>query len=213
VDDEPTTWQPTAAGTQADAVAIVLAAGRAMRFGSAKQLVTLDGLPLVAHAVRAARAAGVGDVLVVVGHEAEAVADAARRGGPIDEVHNPAYAGGQSTSLRAGLEAATGSGADVAVVLLADQPALEPAAIRAVVDAVTGRAEGARARYDDGPGHPIAFARRVWPRVSSVTGDRGARDLLADLAIVEVAVAGPVPPDIDVPGDLPDGGGSSPGRG
>jgi hypothetical protein len=46
-----------------------------------------------------------------------------------------------------------------------------------------------------------------------VTGDRGARDLLADLAIVEVAVAGPVPPDIDVPGDLPDGGGSWPGRG
>jgi molybdenum cofactor cytidylyltransferase len=184
-------------------VAIVLAAGSAVRFGSPKQLALLGGIPLVAHTVRAAHAAGVTDVLVVVGQEAAAVAEAARQGGPIVAVHNPDHAAGQSTSLRAGIEAATDLEGEVAVMLLADQPSVAPEAIRAVVGAVTGPAEGARARYDDGAGHPVAFARRVWPRVAAVTGDRGARDLLEELAIVDVAIAGPVPPDVDVPSDLP----------
>jgi molybdenum cofactor cytidylyltransferase len=186
-------------------VAVVLAAGRGTRFGATKQLAVVDGLPLVAHAVRAAHAAGIGRVLVVVGHDAEAVIAGARRGGEVVEVLNPDHDGGQSTSLRAGLEATSAEGASVVVVLLADQPGVEPAAIRAVAGAVEGEVEAARARYEDGPGHPVALARSVWRRAAAVTGDRGARDLLADLALVEVEVPGRVPVDVDAPGDLPEG--------
>jgi molybdenum cofactor cytidylyltransferase len=187
-------------------VAVVLAAGRGSRFGATKQLAEVDGLPLVAHAVRAAHAAGVARVLLVVGHAAEAVVAGARGGGEVVEVANPDHAAGQSTSLRAGLEAAEGEGAQVAVVLLADQPGVEPAVIRAVAAAVGGSVEAARARYEDGPGHPVALARSVWPRAAAVTGDRGARDLLADLVLVEVEVPGSVPVDVDAPSDLPGGG-------
>jgi molybdenum cofactor cytidylyltransferase len=182
---------------------VVLAAGRATRFGSVKQLAVVDGLPLVAHAVRAAHDAGLPDVLVVVGHEASSVAAAARLGGAIVEVVNPDHPEGQSTSLRAGLEAATAADAEVAVVLLADQPGIDPAVIRRVADAVGGSTEAARARYDDGWGHPVALARRTWARLAGVTGDRGARGLLATLDLVEVAVDGPTPADVDAPGDLP----------
>jgi molybdenum cofactor cytidylyltransferase len=181
----------------------VLAAGSSTRFGSPKQLAVVDGLPLVAHAVRAAHGAAVADVLVVVGHEAEAVADAAGLGGPVTVVHNLDHAEGQSTSLRAGLHAAGRSGAGVAVVLLADQPGVTADTIRAVTGAVAGDVEAARARHEDGASHPVAFARRVWDRAAAVTGDRGARDLLAQLSVVEVAVPGPAPADVDVPGDLP----------
>jgi molybdenum cofactor cytidylyltransferase len=183
---------------------VVLAAGRATRFGAPKQLVEVDGLPLVAHAVRTAVAAGLAPVLVVVGHEGKAVAVAAGRGGTVQAVHNPDHAAGQSTSLRAGLEVAAGTEADVAVVLLADQPGIDPALVRAVVAAVGGGAEAARARYDDGPGHPVALARSVWPRAAAVSGDRGARGLLRELEVAEVVVAGAAPRDVDHPADLAD---------
>jgi molybdenum cofactor cytidylyltransferase len=182
---------------------VVLAAGRATRFGAPKQLVEVDGLPLVAHAVRTAGAAGLAPVLVVVGHEGDAVAAAALRGGEVQVVENPDHAAGQSTSLRVGLEAAAGTDAEVAVVLLADQPGIDPTLVRAVVAAVGG-AEAARARYDDGPGHPVALARSVWPRAAAVSGDRGARDLLRELEVVEVVVAGAAPRDVDHPADLTD---------
>jgi molybdenum cofactor cytidylyltransferase len=194
---------------------VVLAAGQGRRFGATKQVAEVDGLPLVAHAVRVAHAAGIGRVLVVVGHDAEAVAAAARRGGPVEVVVNPDHADGQSTSLRVGIAAAGDAGNDdVAVVLLADQPGVEPRVVRDVVHAIEGDVEAARARYDDGAGHPVAFARRVWPQVAAVTGDRGARDLLADLTVAEVAVSGTAPRDVDRPDELPgtvgpppDGGG------
>jgi molybdenum cofactor cytidylyltransferase len=185
---------------------VVLAAGRGTRFGATKQLATVEGLPLVAHAVRAAHAAGIGRVLVVVGHDAATVVGGARRGGEVVEVVNPDHAAGQSTSLRAGLAAASAEGAAVAVVLLADQPGVDPSVIRAVAGAVEGEVEAARARYEDGPGHPVALARSVWGRAAAVTGDRGARDLLAELDLVEVEVEGRVPMDVDAPEDLPDGG-------
>jgi molybdenum cofactor cytidylyltransferase len=180
-------------------VAVVLAAGRATRFGTTKQTADLDGRPLIGHVVAAAHAAGVAEVLVVVGHDATAVAAAAATGGPITVVTNPDYADGQATSLAAGLVAATGTGAEVAVVLLADEPDVTAAAIGAVAAAVTGPVGAARARYDDAAGHPVAFARSVWPGLVELRGDRGARDVLADLGVVEVAVAGPRPRDLDTP--------------
>lgn len=182
---------------------MVLAAGAARRYGTTKQLVEVDGRPLVAHAVATAHAAGVDEVVVVVGHDAAAVRRAATAGGPAEIVANPAYAHGQATSLAAGIDAADRLGVDVAVILLADQPGVEAAAVQAVVAAVRGGARAARARYDDGPGHPVAFARDVWPQLTAITGDRGARDLLVELDTTEIRWPGPAPADVDVPDDLP----------
>jgi molybdenum cofactor cytidylyltransferase len=181
-------------------VAIVLAAGAGRRFGATKQLVELDGKPLVAHAVDVARRAGIADVLVVVGHDADdvrgAVGDRAR------VVDNPDHARGQSTSLVKGLEAAGRTDAEVAVILLADQPRVDPALVRATAMLAAG-GEAVRARYLDGPGHPVALARAVWGRVSErVTGDAGARQMLDELSVVELEVDGPAPVDVDDPGDL-----------
>jgi molybdenum cofactor cytidylyltransferase len=154
--------------------------------------------------VAAAVAAGVDAVHVVVGHDGEVVAAAANEAGEVAVVHNPAYASGQASSLHAGLVSAEAAGADVAVVLLADEPDVTPEAIAAVADATgAGQAAAARARYDDAAGHPVAFARSVFGRLhDEVAGDRGARDVLADLDVVEVPVAGRRPRDLDRPEDL-----------
>lgn len=183
-------------------VAVVLAAGSASRFGATKQLAQLGGKPLVAHAVDTARRAGVGEIVVVVGHDHRAVAHAAADAGPVTVAVNPDHASGQASSLRTGVDHAIRGSAEVAVVLLADQPGIQAETVRAVVDAVTEGAEAARAAYDDGPSHPAAFARRVWPRLLEVTGDEGARQLLHELDVVEVPVPGVGPRDIDTPRDL-----------
>jgi molybdenum cofactor cytidylyltransferase len=186
-------------------VAVVLAAGTGSRFGSTKPLAEIDGRPLIDHVVTAAIAAQVDAVHVVVGHDADAVAAAARAAGAAEVVVNARFAAGQSTSLAAGLAGAQAAGADAAVVLLADEPDVSAHAIAAVAAAVTGDddVEAARARYDDAPGHPVAFSRAVLGRLRrEVTGDRGARDVLAHLEVREVRIAGPRPRDLDRPEDL-----------
>lgn len=183
------------------AAAVVLAAGAGRRFGGAKAAAELGGRPLVAHAVEAARASGIGRVVVVVGAQADVVAAAVPSGADVEVVRNDRWEQGQSTSLAAGL-AALGDGVDVAVVLLADQPGIEPAAITGVVARVRGGAEAARVRHDDGPSHPVALARRVWPRLAAVSGDVGARAVFGALDLAEVRVAGPVARDVDTRGDL-----------
>lgn len=191
--------------------AVVLAAGLSQRFGSDKTLAVVDGSPMATLVVSAAVEAGADHVIVVVNNAAATVADVVRDVAPHKVIIavNPASRKGQSTSLAVGLTTATGLPADVAVVLLADQPDVTPSAIAAVADAVNRKGDGApvvaRARHHDGASHPVAFHRRVWSRVAAqVSGDEGARRLLATLGVVDVHVAGPRPIDIDRPEDLGD---------
>lgn len=184
----------------AQVAGVVLAAGRGRRFGGTKQLAELDGRPLVRHAVDTALAAGLDPVLVVVGHDADRVG--AVLPADVVVVRNPDHAEGQASSLRAGVRAAADHEVDALVVLLADEPGVTVASVRAVVEAGARGAAVARAAYDDGPGHPVLFAREVWPRLTAVVGDAGARQLLDDLPVQPVPVPGPRPTDVDRPQDL-----------
>ncbi len=187
----------------ADAVAIVLAAGSGRRFGGLKQLAMLDGRPLVVRAVEVARAAGIERVVVVAGPRAHDVATALHDH-HVELVVNPEHASGQASSLAAGLRAAGEVGGEsVAVVLLADQPGIDPQVVVRVVQAARERDQVARARYLDVPGHPVALPRHLWGWIADrVTGDAGVRQLLGQLDVADVTVDGPVPPDVDRPEDL-----------
>ena len=184
------------------AAGLVLAAGTGSRFGATKQLVEVDGRPLVAHVGATAREAGLAPVVVVVGHDAAAVAAAVDGDEDVEVVVNPAHGRGQATSLRAGVRALQPGDADAAVVLLADEPGVAPEAVRAVVAALEDGAAVARAVYEDRPGHPVGFARRVWADLLGTRGDTGARQLLDALDVTPVGVDGPAPVDIDTPADL-----------
>ncbi len=202
---EPTSGDPDVG---VEVVAIVLAAGRGRRFGpGTKQLVEVDGRALVGHAVATALAAGVSRVVVVVGHDADAVAAAAEDaadGAELEVVVNDDHAAGQGTSVAAGASAVLSRHPlpDAVVILLADQPGVLPETVRAVGAAVTTGASAARASYADRPNHPVAFAPRILPRLTELTGDAGARQLLDDLDVVPVLVAGLAPRDVDTPEDL-----------
>jgi molybdenum cofactor cytidylyltransferase len=182
---------------------IVLAAGASTRMGRQKLTLPLaDGRPLVRAAVEQVLAADLDDVVVVLGREAEAVASALR-GLPIRTVVNPRYAEGQSTSLRAGLDALA-QDTEAAVVALGDQPLPDPRLLRQLVEAF--RASGrpiVAPLYRDGRGNPVLFASSVFDELRRVEGDRGGRPVVARDAerVAEVPVDAPMPADIDTPDD------------
>jgi CTP:molybdopterin cytidylyltransferase MocA len=82
---------------------VVLAAGTGSRFGATKQLVEVEGKPLVRHPIDALREAGVDELFVVVGHDQDAVRTAVPA--DVKVVSNPDYRDGQATSLAAALHA------------------------------------------------------------------------------------------------------------
>ena len=183
---------------------VVLAAGEGRRFGGTKQLAEVEGKALVLHAVDALLAAGVGECLVITGHDADAVEAVLPQ--DVRVVRNPRYRDGQATSVAAALhEVAADS--EAAVILLADQPGVTSDDVRALIDGfLRTRAAIVRLRYADGPG-PALLSREIYAEAGHLHGDVGARVLIASHPewVHEVAVDRPAPPDIDVPGDLAQG--------
>jgi molybdenum cofactor cytidylyltransferase len=182
---------------------IVLAAGASTRMGRQKLLLPLaDGRPLVRVAVEQVLAAGLDDVLVVLGADAPAVA-AAVEGLPVRIVVNPDYAEGQATSLRAGV-AALRPGTQAAVLALGDQPLPDPGVIGRLVATFreTGRPIVVPV-YREGRGNPVLFAASVFGELAAVTGDRGGREVVArdPGRVAAVAIDAPMPADVDTPED------------
>ncbi|MBN1530858.1 MAG: nucleotidyltransferase family protein [Thermoleophilaceae bacterium] len=162
---------------------IVLAAGAASRFGSAKQLAELDGVPLLEHAVRTmARAADVGRAVVVLGAEADEVIRRVDLHG-LEPIVCSRWQEGQSASLACGLAAL--ADCEAVVVTLGDQPRLALPAIARLV-AARGRCPAVRATYGGLPGHPVLLERELFGPLRDVTGDHGARNLLQSVGTTEV---------------------------
>lgn len=182
--------------------AVILAAGAATRFGAAKVFAPLGGRPLVDRVIDAAMAAGLGEIVVVLGpaSPAEASADLGRA----RVVRNPKPEDGLSSSVLVGL-AALDARIDAAVVLLGDQPLVRPDVIRALLsaDVPSGRSIVVP-RYSDGGGqNPTLVLRVAWPLAGGLTGDRGFGPLIAahPELVVEVPADGSNP-DVDTPADL-----------
>jgi CTP:molybdopterin cytidylyltransferase MocA len=121
--------------------AVLLAAGEARRMGGRpKPLLRLAGVPLIRRNLFALAGAGVDEVVVVLGHRADEI-EPVVRDFPITLVHNPDYAQGQASSVRAGL-AALSSGLDAIVVALSDMPLITAEDFSALLGAYKRRTHG-----------------------------------------------------------------------
>lgn len=183
--------------------AIVLAAGAGSRFGGTKQVARVRGKPLAQHAIDAATDAGVDEVVVVLGHDAERVLAALDLPASARVVVNSEHASGMASSLAAGL-GATDASSDAAVVLLADTPGIRSDHVRSLATAfLDAGARILRIRFRDGPG-PALIARSEWDRATALTGDVGARALFdatpGDVRWIAFDEDSPV--DVDTPEDL-----------
>jgi molybdenum cofactor cytidylyltransferase len=162
-----------------DFAAIVLAAGRGTRMpGENKLLAEIGGKPILRHSVEAALASRAKAVVVVTGHESER-AIAALEGLAVTIVHNPRYAEGLSTSLKAGI-AAVPPEAGAAAVLLGDMPGISPALIDKLAAALKPDAgvHIAVPTRNGKRGNPVVWSRRLFGELSRLEGDTGARHLI-----------------------------------
>jgi molybdenum cofactor cytidylyltransferase len=177
---------------------VILAAGSSSRLGRPKQLLELEGEPILRIVVRNALASRLDDVILVLGSNAEAIETAVGDFGQ-RVVYNPAFQGGQSTSLRAGMTVVSAN-ADGVIFLLADQPEVGQDVIDCLINAFErSSAPIVQPVYGTTPGNPVLFGRVLFPELLCVSGDQGARALIKErLRQVERVVVGGGPP----PGDI-----------
>ncbi len=195
----------------APAAVVVLVAGESRRMGRPKQLEVVDGEAMVVRAVRVALQSGAQQVLVVTGAYAEQVSAALaplceQTPSRVQFAHNAAWRTGQASSVRVAVEKLP-TCADVALFMPVDQPYLEPALLRGLLQLWRNGARLAAPLVDGQVrGAPALFERSLWSQLLVLEGDAGARSLLQQYR-TEVATISTIPyivRDIDSPADLAD---------
>jgi CTP:molybdopterin cytidylyltransferase MocA len=190
-----------------DTAAIILAAGASRRLGSAKQLVDLDGRPLLQHVVDMVAEWPVGGTVVVLGSGADEVLDAVDFGDATVAI-NDDWDEGMASSLRVGLDLLSRDAHwEQAFVVLGDQPGIPAEVPARLIDAAEESNRPTLVpvyRYERG--HPVLFQRSLWPRLLSLSGDVGASDLLKSHPewVEELRFGEVAPRDVDTAADLAD---------
>ena len=188
--------------------AIILAAGRSTRMGGPNKLLAeLNGKTLVRIVAEQVAASKASSVTVVTGHQAAEV-ETALAGLSVTFVHNPDFAEGLASSVKAGI-AALPADADGAVICLGDMPLIDTRLIDRLIEAFAPDqghliavpvSEGRR-------GNPVLWSRRFFAELMTLDGDIGARHLIMKHAevVAEVPVDGHGAfLDIDTPQALAD---------
>lgn len=183
----------------------ILAAGASTRMGTPKQLLELEGQPLIVRAVAAALASSAWPVVVVVGAEAEKIRGVLARY-PVILTENPAWSEGMASSIRAAVTTLQqfSRRLDAALIALCDQPAFSADTIGQLVEAqrTSGRSIVA-ARYSGRQGAPALFLREHFSTLTALTGEEGARALLNGPTSQVAAVDLPeLALDLDTPADV-----------
>jgi molybdenum cofactor cytidylyltransferase len=153
---------------------IILAAGSGSRMGKTKQLLTFDGTTLLGRVMKTAGESNLDEIIVVLGHDAGNIMKTINFSG-IKTIINIDYAKGQSTSLIKGLKAVSPSSAG-AMFLLSDQPLITAAIINHMITAFQATDAPIIIPFCKGRrGNPVIISRALFPKLSSLSSDTGAR--------------------------------------
>jgi molybdenum cofactor cytidylyltransferase len=186
--------------------AVVLAAGKSSRMGRTKALLPLGGETFVSRLVRTFRSAGVEDVVVVVGHDAELVSDALSGMDLAPRVIlNTDYESGQLSSILAGLRAVDRPGVAAMLMTLVDVPLVSAETVRAVLMRYRSTsAPVVRPVNGDRHGHPVLIDRRLFGQFRGADSASGVKPIVrahaSAVGDVEVFDEGAFT-DIDTPED------------
>lgn len=187
---------------------IILTAGASRRLGRPKQVLPYGTGVLLDAVLATARDCGFAQTVLALGGAAAEVQQTVGTTG-CDVVVNPDFGEGCSSSIATAL-AVLHPEIEAVVLMLGDQPGVRAGSVHALLRALAvrqpGRAGGtgiAVCRYEDGIGHPMAFTQGLLPQLAGLHGDKGVWKLVKQRAadVVEVAIPGPVPLDVDTEDD------------
>ena len=182
--------------------AIVLAAGRSTRMGRCKPLLPFNDWTVIEQIVSVLVESPVAEVLVITGHDHEAV-EQRLAGWPVRAVFNPRYGTGEMlSSIQAGLQAAA---ADAALIALGDQPALERSVVVQIVSAYEqGLGSIIFPSYQMRRGHPLLVGQQHWADILALGEQQTLREFFKGVARGLYHVEAPtasVLQDMDTPAD------------
>jgi len=147
--------------------------------GTAKQLLQIDGRPLVQHVLDNVQRSGVGEIILVLGHSAAAIQRELKLEGA-KVVLNENFLQGMGTSLKSGL-ARVDSQVQAALIILADQPFVRPETLDQLIAAhERTRAQIVIPTYRGFRGNPVLLDRSVFPEVMGLSGDIGCRAIFGE---------------------------------
>ena len=202
---------------RADGIAIggvLLAAGMSRRMGDEnKLLVEIDGVPMVRRAAEAMIAGGIRQLVVVTGHQADAVAAALADMDVPDLdlrfVHNPDFAAGQAGSVATGI-AALPAGLSGALIGLGDMPFIAPALVSEMIHDHSGLGDHERRIsfpvFAGRRGNPVLWGCEFFDALARLSGDVGGRHILSEnpAAVNSISwIDDSIHRDIDTDADLP----------
>lgn len=164
----------------------ILAAGRGSRFGDnePKPLALFRGQPLLSYALTAAQNSQLTPIYLVVGYQAQAVAQAVSP--TVKIIPNPNWEAGIASSLQAVIQTLESTAIQAVCMGLADQPFITSRAYQRLAQAYTEGATFAVATYGGKRRNPVLIARPLWQAVQQLKGDVGAKQLMATYPVVEV---------------------------
>lgn len=187
------------------AVAVVTAAGSAVRFGGKKLLAPINGEPLLDHTIRSLLEGGVSEVIVVVGTDVrrEIARDVNAMSDPrVRPVENPDPSRGMFSSIQIGVATANG---DALVVLPGDMPYVRPETVRAVIAKFRERSAIVSPRYKGKRGHPVVMPLSLRDEIAATPPTANLHDVIkrhpgepVDLEVTDPGVVR----DVDTPADL-----------
>ncbi|MGV1771591.1 nucleotidyltransferase family protein [Agrobacterium vitis] len=191
---------------------VILAAGQARRMGGSahKLLALFDGVPLIRRVVAISLASRAASVTVVTGHRREEV-EACLLDLPAAMSFNAGFAEGMASSLITGLNSPDVADKDGVMVVLGDMPGLTALHLDALIlafESADGRAI-IRAASGDVPGNPVILPEALRPALLTLTGDKGAKAIIAasTLPVIDVDIGPAALVDVDTPDAIMAAGG------
>ena len=183
---------------------LVLGAGASQRFGPPKQLLPYRNTTMLGWVVdQAQRASGLDEIVVVLGRAADQVREQVDFGAA-RVVENPVFGEGCSSSYRAGIGAINSESAAI-MIILGDLPGITPEIIDRLADEWREHDSAiALCSYQGRKGHPMIFARSMFPQLVDLHGDKAAWKLVDanESLIHEVRFDLPYPDDINTREDF-----------
>ena len=201
--------------------ALILAAGRASRFGSLKQLAPINNKPMLQQCIDSANSALPGAVYTLLGYQSELIKSTIT-GTQI--IEHPQWARGIGSSIAVGVEYLS-KDFDTILIMLGDQPMISGSYLQQLIDLFNKRLDQPQKKqpkkdqsqkdhsqnhhqpvcsaYQKNLGVPAIFGRQHFSELIKLADDYGAKQYLMDLSPAPVALPlGELSMDVDYPQDL-----------
>lgn len=159
---------------------VLLAAGASSRLGQSKQMLPVEGVPLLEHAAKTALASGVKDVIVILGANEQPHLNAIQTL-PVTTIANHYWKSGIGSSIKSGLNYLIRKSPDTEAVILmvCDQPSLTPQHLRNLIETFNQtKAPIVASQYANTLGVPALFARSFFTNLLMLRDEQGAKKLI-----------------------------------